>query len=115
MRRKTLQAAATDGLEAAERRDLFFAKLSLLRSRCSFNRVASSFWYSAASDLALAILFFFSAIRARFLCNVRGVTNLCILGALLHFFPANNEQCLLYAILFNTGYNAPNHNSKAVK
>lgn len=86
----TLQAAA-EGFEAAERRDLFLARLSLLRSRCSFKRVASSFWYSAASDLALAILFFFSAILARFLCNVKGVTSLWILGALLHFFPEHDN------------------------
>ncbi|CAA6658858.1 unnamed protein product [Spirodela intermedia] len=60
-----------EGLEAAERRDLFLARLSLLLSLCSFSLAASSFWYSAASDLALAILFFLSAILARFLCSVR--------------------------------------------
>lgn len=76
-----------EGLEAPERRDLFLAKLSLRRSRCSFNLAASSFWYSAASDLALAIRCFFCAILARFLCRVSGVTNLWIFGALLHFFP----------------------------
>jgi hypothetical protein len=65
-----------DGLEAMESLDLFLAKLSLRRSLCSFNLVARSFWYSAASDLALAILFFLSEILARFLCKVKGVTNL---------------------------------------
>jgi hypothetical protein len=68
--------AAIDGLDAAESLDLFLAKLSLRRSLCSFNLEARSFWYSAASDLALAILFFLSAILARFLCKVNGVTNL---------------------------------------
>ena len=72
--------------------DLFLAKLSLRRSLCSFNLVARSFWYSAASDLALAILFFLSEILARFLCKVKGVTNLWILGALLTFFPATNRN-----------------------
>lgn len=65
-----------DGLEAAESFDLLLAKLSLLRSLCSLSLEASNFWYSAASDLALAILFFFSAIRLLFLCKVRGVTSL---------------------------------------
>lgn len=81
--------AAIDGLDAAESLDLLLAKLSLRRSRCSFNRLASSFWYSAASALAFAILFFLSAILALFLCNVKGVTNLWILGALLAFLPVN--------------------------
>lgn len=76
---------------AAESLDLFLAKLSLRRSRCSFNLEASSFWYSAASDLAFVTLFFFSAILARFLCKVKGVTSLWILGALLQFLPANNN------------------------
>jgi hypothetical protein len=84
--------AATDGLEAIESLDLFFAKLSLRRSRCSFNRVASSFWYSAASDMAFAILFFLSEILARFLWRVNGVTSLCIFGALLTFFPADQKK-----------------------
>ena len=87
--------AATDGLEAIDSLDLFFAKLSLRRSRCSFNRVASSFWYSAASDLAFAILFFLSEILARFLWRVNGVTSLCIFGALLTFFPANQKKALI--------------------
>lgn len=78
-----------DGLDAAESRDLFFAKLSLRLSLCSFNLDARSFWYSAASDFAFAILFFLSAILALFLCNVNGVTNLCIFGALLTSFPVN--------------------------
>lgn len=92
--------AATDGLEAAESLDLLFAKLSLRRSRCSFNRLASSFWYSAASDLAFAILFFFSAILARFLWSVNGVTSLCIFGALLTFFPAKPPRRIHYPFRF---------------
>ena len=84
-----------DGLEAPESLDLLFAKLSLRRSRCSFNLVARSFWYSAASALAFAILFFFSEILARFLWSVNGVTSLCIFGALLTFFPANQMKSYL--------------------
>lgn len=72
---KTCLYAATDGFEAADSLDLLLAKLSLLRSLCSLSLEASSFWYSAASDLALAILFFFSEILERFLCNVNGVTS----------------------------------------
>nr|GMC98988.1 hypothetical protein CCACVL1_23992 [Ipomoea batatas] len=68
--------AATDGFEAVESLDLFLAKLSLRLSLCSFNLEASSFWYSAASVLALAILCFFWAMRALFLWRVNGVTSL---------------------------------------
>ena len=68
--------AATACLEAVESLDLLFARLSLRRSLCSFNLEARSFWYSAASDFAFAILFFFSAILARFLWSVKGVTSL---------------------------------------
>lgn len=74
-------------LVALESLDLLLAKLSLRRSLCSFNLEARSFWYSAASDFALAILFFLSAILALFLWRVRGVTRRWILGALLTFFP----------------------------
>ena len=63
-------------LVALEILDLLLAKLSLRRSLCSFNLDARSFWYSAASDFAFAILFFLSAILARFLWRVRGVTSL---------------------------------------
>ena len=59
--------AAADGFVAVESLELFLAKLSLLLSLCSFMRVARSFWYSAAYDLALTILFFLSAILALFL------------------------------------------------
>lgn len=82
--------AATDGSEAAaERRDLVFAKLSPWHSLCSLNQVASGLWYSAESALAFAIVFFLSAILARFLCRVNGVTSLGIFGALLTFLPAS--------------------------
>ena len=97
-------------LAALESLDLLLAKLSLRRSLCSFNLEARSFWYSAASDLALAILFFLSAILARFRWSVRGVTSLCILGALLTFFPVikrsntikttiHHKECLCLYIL----------------
>src|SRR4051812_35798947 len=66
--------------------------LSLRRSLCSFSLCASSFWYSAASDFFLAILFFLSAILARFLWRVKGVTRRWILGALLTVLPGNNKQ-----------------------
>nr|GFA96992.1 hypothetical protein [Tanacetum cinerariifolium] len=52
-----------DGLEAVESLDLFFAKLSLHFSLCSFNLLARSFW-------------------------VNGVTKRWILGALLTSLPA---------------------------
>ena len=89
LRKKEQNYAAIDGLDPVERWDatLFLAKLSLLRSCCSFNLEASSFWYSAASDFALTIRFFFSAILWRFLCKVNGVTSLWIFGALLCFLP----------------------------
>ncbi len=85
--------AETSAFEATEARDArFFAKLSLRCSRCSLRRNASSFWYSAASFLALTILFFLIAILRRFLCRVTGVTSRWILGALLLFFPAITEN-----------------------
>lgn len=93
--------AQADGLVAPESLDLLFAKLSLRRSRCSFNRSARSFWYSTASALAFATLFFFSAILARFLCKVNGVTSLWILGALLHFFPGKRNRYKYYPLIRN--------------
>ena len=77
---------ATESLEAR-----FLAKLSLLCSRCSFNRDTRSFWYSAASCFAFTARFFFSATLRRFLWRVMGVTNLWILGALLRFFPKQKK------------------------
>ena len=77
-------------MEAREAR--FFARLSLLCSRCSLIRSARSFWYSAASVLAFATLCFLIATLWRFLCKVRGVTNLWILGALLLFLPEKREK-----------------------
>ena len=96
--------AVTVGLEALEILDLRLAKLSLRRSLCSFNLEASSFWYSAASDFALEILFFLSAILARFLWRVKGVTKRWIFGALLTFFPVTNHPLHIKSqsqILFN--------------
>ncbi|OMO90799.1 hypothetical protein CCACVL1_07285 [Corchorus capsularis] len=49
-------------LGLSESLDLLLATLSVL---------ARSFWYSAASALAFATLFFFYAILARFLCKVK--------------------------------------------
>jgi hypothetical protein len=56
----------TTAFEALEILDLFFAKLALRRSLCSFNREAGSFRFSAASDYALEILVVLSAILALF-------------------------------------------------
>jgi hypothetical protein len=77
-------------MEAREAR--FFAKLSLRCSRCSLIRRAKSFWYSAASVLALTTLCFLIATLRRFLCKVKGVTSLWILGALLLFLPDEVQQ-----------------------
>jgi len=85
-------------MEAREAR--FFARLSLLCSRCSLIRSARSFWYSAASVLAFATLCFLIATLWRFLCKVRGVTNLWILGALLLFLPVAETNVRRYVFTY---------------
>lgn len=86
--------------------DLLFAKLSLRRSRCSFNLVARSLWYSAAClspGLYNSLLF---------LCNPRTLPLKCqwsykplYFWSFTHFLPCKTTKNYYYRFTFQTSYN----------